>query len=208
MSQENPSAFMSRLLEMISELVFVDFYVGDMIIFSKMDKLGARNEKQFIMYTDYSCNALYVVLALRNEIGENVISYFSRSLEGAELNYNTTDKSFLSVIYGIEKAIPYIWGAKLTVVSDYKVPGWLMNINDNSSKSGKRKKCKQKVEDEYVHKNRELKEQFLDRRAWRKDYEYFVKWKNYSENFNCWEIYIEVLKYIFGASSFLILIKQ
>lgn len=87
-----------------------------------------RFELPFALQADAS--GLGLGAALTQEINgeEKVIAYASRALRGPELNYSTTEKECLAVIFGLRKFKPYIEGYHVVVITDHQSLKWLRNI--------------------------------------------------------------------------------
>ena len=51
-----------------------------------------------------------------------VIYYASRTLDGTQQNYATTEKELLTVVYTIEKFKPYVLCFKVIVYTDHSTP--------------------------------------------------------------------------------------
>ena len=77
--------------------------------------------------SDYAVGA---VLGQRVNGKLNVIYYASKTLDGAQRNYATTEKEFLAVIFACDKFRPYIVDSKVTVHSDHSAIKYLMNKKD------------------------------------------------------------------------------
>ena len=76
------------------------------------------------------CNANdYAVGAvLGQHVGKlpHVIYYASRTLNDAQLNYSTTEKELLAIIFALEKFYSYLIGSKVIVCSDYATIRYLL----------------------------------------------------------------------------------
>jgi len=55
-----------------------------------------------------------------------VIYYSSKTLNDAQLNYTTTEKKFLVVIFALEKFCPYLLESKTTIFTDHYALRYLM----------------------------------------------------------------------------------
>ena len=71
----------------------------------------------------------YVVRAvLGQHVGKlpHVIYYASHTLNDAQLNYSTTEKELLAVIFALEKFYFYLIGSKVIVYSDHAAIRYLL----------------------------------------------------------------------------------
>ena len=59
-----------------------------------------------------------------------VIHYASRTLNDAQLNYATTKKELLAIIFTFDKFRPYLIGNKVIVHTDHSAIKYLMTKND------------------------------------------------------------------------------
>lgn len=90
--------------------------------------------KPFLVTTDASDYALGAVLS-QGVIGRDLpISYASRTLQNAEINYSTTEKELLSIIFAVGHFRPYLYGHKFTLVADHRPLVWLHNAKDPTPK--------------------------------------------------------------------------
>jgi hypothetical protein len=58
------------------------------------------------------------------------ISYASKTLTGPQLNYTTTEKELLAVVFAIEKFRSYLVGAKVIVYTDHATLKYLLMKKD------------------------------------------------------------------------------
>jgi hypothetical protein len=83
------------------------------------------------------CNASdYVVGAvLGQRIGKlpHVIYYVSRTLNDAQLNYSTTEKELLAVVFALDKFRSYLLGSKIIIFSDHAALKYLFSKKDAKS---------------------------------------------------------------------------
>ena len=77
------------------------------------------------------CDALdFTVGAVLGQKIDNkltAICYASKTLTDAQLNYTTTDKEFLAVVFALEKFRPYILGSKIIVYTDHATLKYLLS---------------------------------------------------------------------------------
>ena len=66
--------------------------------------------------SDYAVGA---VLGQRIEKKPTAIWYSSKTLAEAQMNYTTTEKELLAVVYALEKFRPYILGRKIVIYTDH-----------------------------------------------------------------------------------------
>ncbi|CAN6547022.1 unnamed protein product [Malus baccata var. baccata] len=76
----------------------------------------------FELMCDASDYAVGAVLGQRKEKLPHVIYYASRTLNDAQLNYTTTEKEMLAVIFALEKFRSYLIGSKVIVYTDHGKP--------------------------------------------------------------------------------------
>jgi hypothetical protein len=79
---------------------------------------------------DASDHAVGAVLGQRVDGKLNVIYYASKTLDGAQRNYATTEKEFLAVIFACDKFRSYIVDSKVTVHTDHSAIKYLINKKD------------------------------------------------------------------------------
>lgn len=77
-------------------------------------------KKRYYLECDASNYAIGAVLYQYSENHEEqIVGFASRSMKGAELNYFTTEKELLAIVYALEKFRTFIIGAKLTIRTDH-----------------------------------------------------------------------------------------
>ncbi|KAI3755119.1 hypothetical protein L1987_54913 [Smallanthus sonchifolius] len=86
--------------------------------------------KPFEIMCDASDSTVGAVLGQRVDKKPVVIYYASKTLSEAQLNYTTTEKKLLAVVYALDKFRSYIWGSKVVVYSDHSAVRYLMEKKD------------------------------------------------------------------------------
>jgi hypothetical protein len=79
---------------------------------------------------DTSDYAIRAVLGQSKDKKHYVISYASKTLTGPQLNYATTEKELLVVVFAIEKFRSYLVGMKVIVYIDHAALKYLLMKND------------------------------------------------------------------------------
>ena len=81
----------------------------------------------FEIMCDASDFALGAVLGQRIDKKPTAICYARKTLADAQLNYTTTEKELLAVVFTLEKFRPYILGSKIIVYTDHAALKYLMS---------------------------------------------------------------------------------
>ena len=80
----------------------------------------------FELMCDASDYALGAVLGQRKDKQPHVIYYASRTLNDAQLNYSTTEKELLAVVFALDKFRSYLLGTKVIIYSDHAALKYLL----------------------------------------------------------------------------------
>ncbi|XP_024169423.2 uncharacterized protein LOC112175918, partial [Rosa chinensis] len=80
----------------------------------------------FELMCDASDYAVGAVLGQRKEKLPYAIYYASRTLNDAQMNYSTTEKELLAVVFALEKFRSYLLGTKITIFTDHAALKYLM----------------------------------------------------------------------------------
>ena len=86
-----------------------------------------------LMY-DASDHAVGAVLGQRKEKVFHTIYYSSRTLSDAQLNYTTTEKELLAVVFAFDKFRSYLVLTKVTVYTDHSAIKYLITKKDAKPK--------------------------------------------------------------------------
>jgi hypothetical protein len=70
------------------------------------------------------------VLGQRVEKLPHVIYYASKTLNDVQLNYSTTEKELLAVVFALDKFRSYLLGSKVLVYSDHAALKYLLSKKD------------------------------------------------------------------------------
>ena len=84
----------------------------------------------FELMCDASDYAIGAVLGQKREKIFQVIYYASRTLNDAQLNYATTEKELLAIVFAFDKFKPYLIGNKVVVHTDHSAIKYLMTKKD------------------------------------------------------------------------------
>ncbi|CAL2252689.1 unnamed protein product [Prunus armeniaca] len=84
----------------------------------------------FELMCDASDYAVGAVLGQRKDKLPHVIYYASRTLNDAQLNYATTEKELLAVVFALEKFRSYLVGAKVIIYTDHAALKYLLSKKD------------------------------------------------------------------------------
>jgi hypothetical protein len=79
---------------------------------------------------DASYYAVGAVLSQSKDKKHYAISYASKTLTGPQLNYATTEKELLAVVFVIKKFRSYLVGAKVIVYTDHAALKYLLTKKD------------------------------------------------------------------------------
>lgn len=114
-NDECVSAF-NKLIETISKDIVLQFPDFD---------------KTFYLTTDASNFGLGAVLSQKDENGFDCpLAFISRSINSAEINYTTTEKECLAIVWGVLQFRHYLTGRKFVILSDHRPLVWLDSVID------------------------------------------------------------------------------
>jgi hypothetical protein len=75
-----------------------------------------------------------VVLGQRKDKKPYVIYYASKTLNSAQMNYNTTEKELLTVVFACEKSKSYLVGSPVVIFSDHAALKYLLSKKDSKAR--------------------------------------------------------------------------
>ncbi|XP_057491359.1 uncharacterized protein LOC130777083 [Actinidia eriantha] len=84
----------------------------------------------FELMCDASDYAIGAVLGQRKDKKPCVISYASRTLNDAQMNYTTTEKELLAVVFALDKYRSYLIGSPIVIFTDHSALKYLMTKQD------------------------------------------------------------------------------
>jgi hypothetical protein len=88
----------------------------------------------FELMCDASDFAVGAVLGQKVGNDNHVIHYASKTLSDAALNYTTTEKEFLAVVFALEKFRSYLLGSKVTIHTDHSALKYLISKKDSKAR--------------------------------------------------------------------------
>jgi hypothetical protein len=84
----------------------------------------------FEIICDASDFTMEVVLGQCKDKKHHAIAYASKTLTGPQLNYATTEKELLAIVFAIDKFRSYLVGAKVIVYTDHAALKYLLTKKD------------------------------------------------------------------------------
>ena len=91
-------------------------------------------DEPFEIMCDASNYAVEAVLGQRIDKLPLVIYYASKTLNDAQLNYSTTEKELLAVVFALDKFRSYLLGSKIIIYSDHVALKYLFSKKDAKSR--------------------------------------------------------------------------
>ncbi|CAN6695643.1 unnamed protein product [Malus baccata var. baccata] len=133
-----PATFQRPLCRLLQKDVSFDMNKECVVAFNKLKELLSTApvimpldwSLPFELMCDASDYAVGAVLGQRVNKVPHVIYYVSRTLNDAQLNYSTTEKEFLAVVFALEKFRSYLIGTKIIVFSDHAALKYLLTKKD------------------------------------------------------------------------------
>lgn len=96
----------------------------------------------FKITCDASDYAISVVLGQQKDKSLHVTYYASKTLDVAQLNYATTEKELLAVVFTIDKFCSYLVGAKIIIYTDHATIRYLLRKKDAKPRLLRKKDAK------------------------------------------------------------------
>ena len=81
----------------------------------------------FEIMCDASDYVVGTVLGQRKDKKLHAIYYASRTLDTAQMNYTTTEKDLLAVVFALDKFCSYLVGEKIIIYTDHAATRYLLN---------------------------------------------------------------------------------
>ncbi|XP_027337185.1 uncharacterized protein LOC113850859 [Abrus precatorius] len=154
----------SKIVKPLSELLSKDvefvFYDKCLIAFNTLkEKLISAPvlvkpdwELPFELMCDASDIAIRAVLGQRKDKKLHVIHYASQVLNNAQINYTTTEKELLAIVFAFDKFRFYLIGSKVILYTDHAALKYLLSKQDAKPRLLRRILLLQEFELEIKHK--------------------------------------------------------
>ncbi|XP_052116536.1 uncharacterized protein LOC127746657 [Arachis duranensis] len=92
---------------------------------------GPNWTQPFEIMCDASNYAIGAALAQREGKIPYIIAYASKTLDGAQSNYTTTEKELLAIVFALDKFRAYLLGSKVVVYSDHAALKYLLTKKES-----------------------------------------------------------------------------
>jgi hypothetical protein len=121
---------LTRLLAKVNDACLRSFKILKKTLISALIIQPPDWSLPFEIMCDASDYTMGAVLGHTKDKKHHVIVYASKTLIGPQLNYATTEKELLAVIFAIDKFRSYLVGAKIIIYSDHVVLKYLLTKKD------------------------------------------------------------------------------
>jgi hypothetical protein len=88
-------------------------------------------DKPFILSCDASNYAISAILNQDHNGKESPLSFASRILNQHEINYSTTEKELLAVVFGVRTHRCFLYGRKFKIITDHAALKWLITVKNH-----------------------------------------------------------------------------
>ena len=93
--------------------------------------LGFPNDKDpYVLTTDASLYGIGAIVTQKQEWGDRVIAYASKTLNKGQRNYSATKRELFAIVYFTSHFKNYLLGRKFTVVTDHRALTWLYSFKE------------------------------------------------------------------------------
>ncbi|RDY14459.1 Retrovirus-related Pol polyprotein from transposon 17.6, partial [Mucuna pruriens] len=123
---------LSKILQKDVEFVFNKECIQAFELTSTPILQAPNWELPFELMCDTSNSALGAVLGQRDGVGRpaHVIAYASRTMDQAQINYTTTEKELLAIVFALDKFRSYLLGSRVIVFSNHAALKYLLKKPD------------------------------------------------------------------------------
>ena len=93
--------------------------------------LGYPNDTDpYTLTTDASLFGICAIISQRQQWGERVIAYASKTLSKSQRNYSATKRELLAIVYFTQHFRNYLLGQKFLIVTDHRALTWLYSFKE------------------------------------------------------------------------------
>ena len=94
--------------------------------------MGYPNDTDpYTLTTDASLFGIGAIISQRQQWGERVIAYASKTLSKSQRNYSATKRELFAIVYFTQHFRNYLLGQKLLIVTDHRAPTWLYSFRES-----------------------------------------------------------------------------
>ena len=93
--------------------------------------LGYPNDTDpYTLTTDASLFDIGAIISQRQQWGERVIAYASKTLSKSQRNYSATKRELFAIVYFTQHFRNYLLGQKFLIVTDHRALTWLYSFKE------------------------------------------------------------------------------
>lgn len=91
-------------------------------------------DKLFILSYDASNYAIYAILSQEHEGRERPLNFASRVLNSHGVNYSTTEKELLAIVFGVQTHRCFLYGRRFKTLTDHAALKWLVTVKNQCAR--------------------------------------------------------------------------
>ena len=138
---QSEAKFKAKLKSKSADIAFKAFEKLKELLVAEPVLIYPNFKQEFVIQTDASAIALGAVLGQYGQVkGKNAfrpIMYGSRHLTKTEMNYSTTDRELLAIVWASKKFKAYIYARPVTFITDHQALATMRSLKEPMGRTGR-----------------------------------------------------------------------